>query len=276
MEIVVLSTSADSLLRYQSNRFPVGVYLPLAAFLGTASLTPGGPVSAAGFAAAVVFAGTLLFQFRLWDDLSDRDRDRREHPERLLARTTDLTPFRGLLVAFFVLNIVLLGLAGAGHRIGVFLALSTLFLIWYGGLRNVVAGSIVGYHVVLAKYPVIVYLVSDPQHGPGVLPLGLVYLCCCIYEALHDRSLPTTGRMRAVLAVEMGALAVVAAAMTANLWERNADAAQVLAVLTIAGSSGLVVLFRRFCSQPLSRPWPYAVFVISFCWLMSFSLGGYR
>src|SRR3954452_5671389 len=73
MEIAALSSSRlSALLCYQRSRFPAGIYLPLALFLCTAAAAAGHPVTLANFPGQLLLAGLLLFQFRLWDDLSDR------------------------------------------------------------------------------------------------------------------------------------------------------------------------------------------------------------
>jgi hypothetical protein len=258
------------LLRYRRTRFPAAVYLPLALFLATASLACGGPMSAGGFAGAVLLTAALVLQFRLWDDLADRERDRHAYPDRVLARADSLTPFHALLAACFILTGAWIALRDPGPRLAVFLALVGAAALWYGAPRRLRPGGVAGYHVVLCKYPAIAYLVSAPAAGgPRPLVLLLVYLCFCVYEVLHDPRLRPARGALAVLALEMSALAALPA-----LAARDAGAAGLQATLAALGVGVLAVLFLRHVRRAAPGPWPYAVFVPGFAGLLSYSLGG--
>src|SRR5436305_11951869 len=54
----------------------------------------------------------LMIQFRLWDDLEDRERDRIQHPERLLVHT-QTAPFRLVLAVLALLNVTLMAASGS-------------------------------------------------------------------------------------------------------------------------------------------------------------------
>jgi hypothetical protein len=212
----VSSTSAVKVLwRYRQTRLPLRLYLPLLLVLLAAGMAAGGPLTVASGVARALLACTLLVQFRLWDDLSDIEKDRRDHPERVLVRAPSLGPFGGLLWAAFVGSLVLLALCGDLLRLAAFLALNAAFLAWYGGVRHVLPSAVLGYHVVLLKYPVFVFLLSGMPCRPGLLLVAAagVYLGLCVYEVLHDRRLWGLPQARLALTVEAVALLLVAAVL---------------------------------------------------------------
>src|SRR5437870_9734138 len=87
METEVLwNWSLEELIRYRRSRVPLRLYLPLAVFLTIAAQLTGRQGTILTLLIDLALAGTMLFQFRLWDDLTDRERDRLEHPERVLVR----------------------------------------------------------------------------------------------------------------------------------------------------------------------------------------------
>src|SRR4051794_34519101 len=103
MEIAVSSTwPLADLARYGWTRFPPGRFVPLAVYLGLAA----GAGDLALVAQRVLLALAWLLEFRLADDLADRPRDRRDHPDRVLARA-DVRPFVALLVLLAIGNTLL-------------------------------------------------------------------------------------------------------------------------------------------------------------------------
>lgn len=200
----------DALLRYRRTRLSGRLYLPLALLLLAAGAAAGGPMSAALWVGRFLLAGTLLVQFRLWDDLADLPHDRREHPERVLVQADSLTPFHAVLLAALIGSVLLLAWQGDVLRLLVFLALNAVFLAWYAGLRRVVPGVVLDYHVVLAKYPVFVFLLSAPPCRAGTLAAVAVpiYLGLCVYEVLHDARLRACRAALAALVLEAAALAI--------------------------------------------------------------------
>jgi len=207
METAALFIStANTLSAYRRERFPAGIFLPLAVALAGAAVLASGPVSALAFALHVLLAGSLLFQFRLWDDLADRAHDRVTHPDRVLVRSESVAPFRLLLLVSAAGNLFALLLwHGLAIQLVVLLGLNAAGCVWYRLLRPWLPGPILGYHVVLLKYPAFVFLLGTPAPA---LPLAmvLVYLGLCVYEVLHDGRLRAVPGARAALAVETVAL----------------------------------------------------------------------
>jgi len=258
-----LSASWTSdLLAYLRTRLPPHVFVPLALFLcGAAVVGQAGRVPYE----RIVLAWALVAQFRLWDDLADRDGDRTEHPDRVLARATSLAPFHLLASALFLVNLGWL-LPSPGPTLVLFLALNALFLVWYAGLRRACPFRLVGAHVVLLKYPAFVYVLAAPA-GPWpdarlAVTLALVYLTFCVHEGLHDPRLGGTAAP-AVLAAEAGALVLLALRLAAS---------PVQVAAAGLGAVPLGLLCWRRLRGPLPAPWAYAVFAVTAAWLLVFTL----
>jgi len=101
----------------------------------------------------------------------------------------------------------------------------------------------------------------------------VVYLCFCVYELLHDKTLWTAPWARRVLGVEMLALVVVYGLMAAELRSSVTVATVTQVILTTAGGLASILLFFRHRSQTISSNWNYAVIIIGFAGLVNFSLG---
>lgn len=196
---------------YRRSRFPAVIFVPLGFLLCLAG-SDGLRIGARELAVKLALACGLLFQFRLWDDLSDRERDRLDHPDRVLVKTPSPALFRALLLLTFALNSVLIALQPAAlSRAAVFLALTAGLLFWYRHLRAVCGGDLIHCHVILAKYPAFVYLVSSSETLEARLWVSmlLVYFSFCIYEFLHDRRLKTEPRAAWAIGFDLCVLGVV-------------------------------------------------------------------
>jgi hypothetical protein len=134
-------------------------------------------------------AALLLLQFRLWDDLEDREGDRAAHPQRVLVRS-DPAPFRRTLMALAIGNLALFAIAGA-IAVACVALLDLVFWFAYRRLRPRVVDSVWRFFVVLVKYPAIAGLLAATT-GTAVADRLLVamlgvYACTCAYEAVHGR-----------------------------------------------------------------------------------------
>ena len=282
MEIAALSVlPIEEAARYSRTRFPVKIYLPLALFLCTAALAGGRPMEPINLMLAFVLALSLLYQFRLWDDLSDREFDRLDHPERVLARTTSVTFFRTGVFVAFLYNFTLIGVsAGSSWQLKaiVFALLNGSFFVWYRWRSELCHNEIAGSHVVLGKYPIFVYLLSGESAATSSVRLALamllVYLCFCVYELLHDARLHQGPGALKTLAIEMTALWVVSAVMAIVLADRGGPAVILQTTLTAAGGFCLTMLFLRRRAGVQTDIESYAVFVVGFFQALTFSLGG--
>ena len=175
---------------YIVERFRPVVFIPaitlqvvLALWAANAEPTAGRLVPAAGLAAL------LLLQFRLWDDLEDRDRDRVTHPERVLVVASP-APFRRALAAIGLGALALFAAGPSTAALAGLVLLNAVFAAAYR-LRARVSDHVWRYRVLLLKYPVFVGLIAtvsgEPRPWRLALAMALIYAAACGHEAMHDR-----------------------------------------------------------------------------------------
>ena len=218
------------LRRYRTERLPWAMTAIVPLLLAVCAQA-GARSNPTTFVVDVLLASLLFAQFRIFDDLADRPRDARIHPERVLARTHTVRPIviAGLSLAAATLGILLLrtavrldsASAARPSAIGAYLALIALLSSWYS-LRG--ERTLVGDHLLLTKYPAFVWIVAtsrvtlpapgrEPATAQLVLSMVAVYLAACVYEALHDDRSPATARS-ALLVGEGLLLAITLAALS--------------------------------------------------------------
>ena len=262
--------------QYLRTRFPARLYVPCATFLVIAGLASGRTLPMVELALACVLALTLLLQFRLLDDLSDLAHDRRFHPERVLSQAVSLVPFYLLLTICLLVNLALVAVQpGPRYRLVILVVLNAGAVLWYYGLRRILSGKVIGYHIVIGKYPLFVFLLS----GDGgdmwrlFLAMAAVYLCFSMYEALHDRQLHTVPRAATSLTIEIGALFAVSVLMTSEIIGGKPS---IVILQGLLGVFSLLALSEMFCRRRVhldSAKTGYAVFILGFALILNFSLG---
>ena len=186
------------MIAYWRERFDPMRFGPAAALLAMAAAATGGgslpdwgltAVLALVFVKALV-ALLLVMQFRIWDDLADRGRDRREHPERVLVTAKRGWPFVAQAVALAAVNLALVHQFEGRVAAAVLLAINAAATAYYllrGPHRSV--GSDL---LLLAKYPAFVVILSPADARPGrlVLAIGTTYAAACAFEVWHDAAGP--------------------------------------------------------------------------------------
>jgi 4-hydroxybenzoate polyprenyltransferase len=200
------------LAAYLRERLPVRLLLPASVGLALVAV---GVETPATLSAVVVTAGLLVAQFRIWDDLADRNRDRIDHPERVLVNADSVTPVRiacaGLAAANFGW---VFARDGFGASLALLIALNGGAAVWYArrGVRTTAAD-----HLLLTKYAAIVAIVAGTRLAvdPARTLLAMVsaYLAACVYEAWHDRTSPAS-TPRLLLASEAILLVISLAALS--------------------------------------------------------------
>lgn len=229
----------ESIIRYRGTRLPGRLYVPLALFIATAALTGYRAPSVASWCLVWLCAYLYIFQFRLWDDLTEVEEDCRREPERVLCRADSLTPFYwfSLVLAGMIL-VLLASRNGAPLNVFGYLFICTLAGTWYRFQRARDWSNLVRAHIVLLKYPLFVVLIGIPFGGENlanmIVAAVIVYETLAVYEIIHDRryrgdpvarnllilhALPLVGvwlfvafqiRYGAALAQTLNALAIVA------------------------------------------------------------------
>ena len=178
---------------YLAERFRPTVFVPAIALHAALALwAAGAEPTAVRLGAAAGAAALLLLQFRLWDDLEDRDRDRATHPDRVLVAAPP-APFRRALAAIGIGGLVALaarsGTAAAGLAV-----VDVAFLAAYR-LRDRVPDPCWRFGVLPAKYPLFVALVAVAAGAPRTFRLvpamAATYAAAIWYEAYHNRHTET-------------------------------------------------------------------------------------
>lgn len=206
-------SSIKLIYAYWRERYPVSVFLPFAILIAAAGAAAGGSLPTVRDAAiGCVLAYTLVFVFRIADDLADLSSDRLHHPDRVLVQSPCVTPIIVLALVIAAGDILLLLLQPhAAARIAVLFAISIFLLLWYRWRTRLGAGPLAGAHVILLKYPVISVLTCahwDKLSQHTALPaLGALYLGLCIYEQFHDRVVRESRAAQWIFAAEVVLLA---------------------------------------------------------------------
>jgi hypothetical protein len=252
---------------YVRERFPLALYVPLAVFLAVAAEVGSGAEPLAMRVRDVLLAWGLVFQFRLWDDLEDRERDRQERPERVLSRARSMRPFHRLVAVAVVGNVVLLGLPRPSLPVFAgYVALQAAFVGWYAVLRHRLRWRVGAALVVLAKYPAFVALLAMPVGGAPAwrLPLAMavVYLCFGAYELLHDERLRSSALSLPVLAGLSLALQGLLGGWVWAVREQGAGGWAVQAMLCLATAILQAWLIVRWHRGRAPGPHAYALFAL--------------
>jgi len=191
---------------YSRTRLLRGRVLLLWLLLIAAMAMAAGPLSIETLALRSGFLALAMGLLRLWDDLADLSRDRREHPERVLVNSDNLRPF--ILVLVIGLLLVPLAFPGDDRRlISYGCLLIGLALLYHGPAGRRLPRPQRSY-LVLVKYPVLIFLAGAPASGRGLLTgLGL-YLLLGLYEWWHDDGMRQTPRAQVFVSGMTGLLLV--------------------------------------------------------------------
>jgi|GEM_PF-1456326 len=181
------------------------------------------PVGVMNLLMNAAIAVPLMFQFRLWDDLSDVEIDRIQHPSRVLVRARSLAPFWCLTCAVGFLNLALLLWLRSVQAVFALMALNLVLLVWYR-MPQRSQGKLLNSHVVLLKYPAFIFMLVDPVATSWNLLSAMVctYLALCVYEVWHDSQLRAIPQARLIAAAEaVIMLAILALSVRSQLQSQN-------------------------------------------------------
>lgn len=152
---------------------------------------------------------TLLFQFRLWDDLADIEQDQRHSPDRILVKTEYRTHFRILTGVVAGLNALLILQLSTWISLVIFGLLTGGLWLWYHYPQRHTF-PILSFHIVLLKYPIFIELISAQERPVSmnvsmtnrITVPALAYLALCLYEVSSDPSLRKYPHARFIAAVQ--------------------------------------------------------------------------
>jgi 4-hydroxybenzoate polyprenyltransferase len=172
---------------YLRERFPLLLFGPVCLLLTVAAAwsAPGAPVPR--LAVAFLFGTVLVVQFRLWDDLEDRARDRVTHPTRVLVNAPE-GPFRVLLLFLTLASAAL----GAEQRAALAATLVLNGACWcaYRLARPRISAHGWRFGVLPLKYPgfvaVMALSLGDVIAARLAAAAATTYVCASGYELLHD------------------------------------------------------------------------------------------
>ena len=176
----------DTIRLYRRERFPLRVFAPVATVLTFAAFAKDAPDDLPQLLLSLAASMLLLFQFRVWDDLGDRDHDIVHHPGRVLSRCRRASWFYALVAVIGLVNCLIF--FRLGHSPIPFLLICGGALLWYTRVSAVSRSSLTGRHMLLLKYPAFVWLIAPSHPLQLISSMAIVYACCVIYEALHDRT----------------------------------------------------------------------------------------
>ena len=208
-------SSIKVILAYWRERYPVKVFLPFAILIVAAGIAAEGSLPTVRDAViGCVLGYTLVFVFRIADDLADRGSDGLRHPGRVLVQASSVTPI--VVLAFVIAAgdiLLILSQQRPGVRLAVFATISLFLVLWYQLRAHLRASPLASAHVVLIKYPAISLLTCAswdrlPLHT-AFSALGTIYLGSCIYEQVHDRAVRESHGGTWIFAAEVGLLVCI-------------------------------------------------------------------
>ena len=177
---------------YARERFGPTVFVPAILGLAACALAGAGTtVTTAAVVRAVLATTALVAQFRVWDDLEDRERDARTHPNRVLVRSA-AWPFRVLWLALVAAGAALLGQPDRPEPLLAYGVLVAVMFLAYRLIRAAVSERLWSRWLLLAKYPAIVAVVALglgwPAPGRLAVAAASAFAAAHLYERVHTRT----------------------------------------------------------------------------------------
>lgn len=185
---------------WRRQRFALALFVPVAMTLALASLVGSDLPETWAVAVRLVAAFLAVLALRLWDDLEDRDRDAKNHPDRVLTQISSARPY-GLFVMFVLLLTVPLVLLGGGSGV-VFLTTIAGLMLFY---RIYGHGRPGGEFLVLLKYPLLALALGASWSPMSLVAAAVVLVGVSIDEAAQRRRTDNLKRA-GLLAVTFGLL----------------------------------------------------------------------
>lgn len=246
------ASTAALLAAWRATRLPSLRFGLLALFVAWAA-SLGSSFAAPAFIVRWALAFSLIAQFRLWDDLADRARDRSAHPQRVLARIDDVRVFVVACIALGGVNAAALFALHDVARVAGWTLLCIGSGAWYRGHTS---RALLHTHVLLLKYPAFVLLLVASPAAPWTIAMA----AACVYSALCSFDLLDAHGGRRV---HRTALAAHGCVLTFLAFATTFDAIGCIAALLVASMHAVACLGRvgRF-RAPGSKYWPFVAAVV--------------
>lgn len=173
------SKPASDLIAYGVERLRTWPMMALWLLVSGAAVAAAHPQDLAAVIIRILLAASLIAQFRLWDDLVDRDHDRHLHPQRMMVRTSHLGTFRIAVLLLALPNIALLtALGGVSHLAG-YIGLVIATAIAY---RMPWRSRLLRNQFLLLKYPAFIGLSQTVLATNAAIAAVVVYLIVSAYD----------------------------------------------------------------------------------------------
>jgi len=209
METGALLTSYRQITRYAITRLVTVRIIALATLLTVASLWASASQTPSDLGWIAIFSYLLICQFRLWDDLADREFDRLHHPGRILVTSSDTRPFFVALIALFLANATWISIWQPLPRLTIYVLLVASLGILYQRKAWIGQWRLLRMQVVLMKYPIFLFLCTKDEMPNRLFIAGLaIYLLLSSFDLLSDETLDTTSARRWLIAIECAALVI--------------------------------------------------------------------
>lgn len=196
----------EDLVAYTASRLVIGRVILLWLTLSSCTIAVSQDPTLPSVIFSILLLAVLIVQFRLWDDLADRDFDADLNPQRVLVVTSYARHFSNLC-GFLTLPVVVALVVGFG----------IVHLLVYGALLAAIASlystggtassRLARAHLVLLKYPVFIRLCVRDANPDQWLRIGIgAYLALCLFEIASDRDLRTGNVWHWLAIIEAAAL----------------------------------------------------------------------
>ncbi len=183
------NSAAADLMAYGRQRMIRWRVAALAVLIIGLAFVASAPSDALDALARAGLALLLIAQFRLWDDLADREYDRVHHAARVLPRSQAAAWFWAALVLLGTLAVAItVALHQGGAALLIYFGLTILLAgVYHGPMR---LPRFVRAQLVLLKYPVFVVLLVAPVYSTRALVAGVVgYVVLSAFEWYDDPGL---------------------------------------------------------------------------------------
>jgi len=213
--MVSSSSAAADLLAYGRERIVRWRIIALTSLMVGIAWIVEAPGDTADALTRAALAALLIAQFRLWDDLADRDYDSVRHPARVLVRSTATRWFWVLFAVLAVTAAGAIGMLDGVAGLAIYCGLLVLLApVYHGPWR---CQRFIRTQLVLLKYPALILLLTASSHSSrSVLAGAVVYLLLSVYE-WHDDPALREGHAGGRFAVVLAAVVVVTVTLASGL-----------------------------------------------------------